>query len=93
MGLSRQEYLSELPFPSPGDLPDPGIEPRSPMLQADVYQLSYAGSPWQKPIHLYYKSQLWIELSQTNRESMDFLKKNWKMVKDWILTLPQNKEK
>ena len=34
MGFSRQEYWSGLPFPSPGDLPDPGIEPRSPALQA-----------------------------------------------------------
>ena len=30
MGFSRQEYWSGLPFPSPGDLPNPGIEPRSP---------------------------------------------------------------
>ena len=36
MGFSRQEYLSGLPFPSPGDLPDPRIEPRSPALQADA---------------------------------------------------------
>ena len=35
MGFSRQEYWSGLPFPSPGDLPDPGIEIRSPALQAD----------------------------------------------------------
>ena len=35
MGFSRQEYWSGLPFPSPGDLPDPGIKPRSPALQAD----------------------------------------------------------
>ena len=35
MGFPRQEYWSSLPFPSPGDLPDPGIEPRSPALQAD----------------------------------------------------------
>ena len=34
MGFSRQEYWSGLPFPSPVDLPDPGIEPRSPALQA-----------------------------------------------------------
>ena len=34
-GFSRQEYRSGLPFPSPGDLPDQGIEPRSPTLQAD----------------------------------------------------------
>ena len=36
MGFSRQEYWSRLPFPSPGDLPDPGIGPRSPALQADA---------------------------------------------------------
>ena len=36
MGFSRQEFWSGLPFPSPGDLPNPGIEPRSPTLQADV---------------------------------------------------------
>ena len=35
MGFSRQEYWSELPFPSPGDLPDPGIKSGSPALQAD----------------------------------------------------------
>jgi len=35
MKLSRQEYWSGLPFPSPGDLPDPGIEPGSSTLQAD----------------------------------------------------------
>ena len=35
MGFSRQEYWSELPFPSPEDLIDPGIEPGSPTLQAD----------------------------------------------------------
>ena len=35
MGFSRQEYCSGLPFPSPGHIPDPGIEPRSPALQAD----------------------------------------------------------
>ena len=35
MEFSRQEYWSELPFPSPGDLPDQGFEPGSPVLQAD----------------------------------------------------------
>ena len=35
MGFSRQEYWSGLPFHSPEDLPDPGIEPGSPVLQAD----------------------------------------------------------
>ena len=35
MGFSRQEYWSRLPFSSPGNLPDPGMEPGSPPLQAD----------------------------------------------------------
>ena len=42
MGFSRQEYWSGLPFPSPGDLPDSGIEPGSPALQADALT---SGSP------------------------------------------------
>ena len=36
MGFSRQEYWSGLPFPSPGDLPNPGTEPGSPSLEADA---------------------------------------------------------
>ena len=36
VGFTRQEYWSGLPFPSPGDLPNPGIEPGSPALQADA---------------------------------------------------------
>ena len=45
MGFSRQEYWSGLPFPSPEDLPDPGIEPDTPALQANSYQLSSEGNP------------------------------------------------
>ena len=37
MGFSRQEYCSGLPFPSPGDLPDPGIKPRSPALAGGFF--------------------------------------------------------
>ena len=44
MGFSRQEYWSALPFPPPGDIPDSGIEPASPALQADVLPLSHLGS-------------------------------------------------
>ena len=44
MGFSRQEYWSGLPFPSPGDLPDPGIKPRSLALQQTLYHLSHQGS-------------------------------------------------
>ena len=44
MGFFRQEYWSVLPFPSPGHLPDPGFEPRSPALQADSLPLSHQRS-------------------------------------------------
>jgi len=45
MAFSRQEYWSELPFPSPGDLPNPGIKPRSPALQADSLPSEPPGKP------------------------------------------------
>ena len=45
MGFSRQEYWSALPFPSPGDLPDTGIEPGSPTLQADTLPSEPPGKP------------------------------------------------
>ena len=43
MGFSRQEYWSGLPFPSSGDLPAPGIKPRSPALQADFLPTELQG--------------------------------------------------
>ena len=46
MGFRRQEYWRGLPFPSPGDLSDPGIKLRSPALQADYLPLSYQGTPF-----------------------------------------------
>ena len=46
MGFSRQEYWSGLPFPSPEDLPDPGIEPESPVLQADSLPSELQGTVW-----------------------------------------------
>ena len=45
MGFSGQEYWSGLPFPSPGDLPDPGIEPGSPTLEADALTSEPPGKP------------------------------------------------
>ena len=45
MGFSRQEYWSGLPFPSPGDLPDPGIEPGSSAFQADALTSEPPGKP------------------------------------------------
>ena len=46
MGFSRQEYWSGLPFPSPVDLPDPGIKPKSPTLQADILTSEPLGKPY-----------------------------------------------
>ena len=45
MGFSKQEYWNGLPFPSPGDLPDPGIEPGSPALQADSLLTELGAKP------------------------------------------------
>ena len=45
MGFSRQEYWSGLPFPSPGDIPNPGIESRSPTLQVDSSPAESQGKP------------------------------------------------
>ena len=45
MVFIRQEYWSELPFPSPGDLPNPGIKPGSPALQTDALLSEPPGKP------------------------------------------------
>ena len=51
MEFSRQEYWSKWPFPSPGDLPDPGTELRAPALQADSLLSEPPGRPlWQYPV-------------------------------------------
>ena len=47
MGFPRQEYWSGLPFPSPGDLPDPGIEPTSPNLAGVFFTTEPLGKPIQ----------------------------------------------
>ena len=59
MGFSRQEYWSGLPFPSPGDLPNPGIKPRSPALQADAL----TSEPPRKPYNLYGTLQMLCTLN------------------------------
>ena len=45
MGVSRQEYWSGVPLPSPGDLPDPGIEPGFPALETDALTSEPPGKP------------------------------------------------
>ena len=47
--FSKQGYWSRLPFPSPGDLPDPGIKPKPPALQVGSLWLSHQGSPAMRP--------------------------------------------
>ena len=56
MGILRLGYWSGVPFPSPGDLLDPGIEPRSPTLQAD----SLPSEPPGKPLWGAYQRQHWV---------------------------------
>ena len=60
MGFSRQEYWSGLPFPSPGDLPDPGLNPSLPQCGRILYQLNHKGSP---------RILQWVAYSFSNRAS------------------------
>ena len=56
MGFPRQEYWSGLPFPSAGDLPDPGVEPGSPALQADFLPFELPGKPvWAVRVSLFLR--------------------------------------
>ena len=73
MGFSRQEYWSKLPFPSPEDLPNPEIEPRSPALQEDSLP---AESPC---VH--------TELDPTMREKTYYKRENWDKWQNSILTV------
>ena len=73
MGFTRQEYWSGLPFPSPGDRPNPGIEPSSPALQADALTSELPGKHlnpdwfWQIiPLKHFAKSHLNSSVSRMN---------------------------
>ena len=60
-GSSRQEYWSRLPCPPPGDLPNPGMEPRSPALQVDSLPSEPSGKPWWDTlIHFSAVFPLWL---------------------------------
>ena len=69
MGFSRQEYWSGLPCPPPGDLPDPGIEPRSPALQADSLSSESPGKPsfFLKVMIISFPSFFFYDLGYKNR--------------------------
>ena len=73
MGFSRQEYWGGLPRPPPGDLPNPGIKPRSPALQADSFPSEPPGKPKNigvgsltlfQGIFLTQKTQPWIKINK-----------------------------
>ena len=66
MGFSRQEYWNGVPFPSSGDLPDPGIEPRSPALQADALPSEPPGKNiWMKVKEESEKAGLKLNIQKT----------------------------
>ena len=69
MEFSRQEYWSGLPFPSPGDLPNPGIEPRSLAFQADGLTSEPPGKPQRKePNNKARQSLLRLLASQKDKQ-------------------------
>ena len=65
MGFPRQEYWSALPFPSPGDFPDPGKECRSPTLQAHSLPSELQGKP---QIHIFGHAPWCVSLSFLTRD-------------------------
>ena len=79
MGFSTQEYWSGLPFLSPGDLPNPGIEPRSPALEADALTSEPPGKPkiaecWIDAFELWCWRRLLRVLWTARRSSQSILK-------------------
>ena len=75
MGFSRQEYWSGLPFPSPGDLPKPGIEPGSPALWADALSSEPPGktlSPTNFSIHGLVYARDWQTVAMGQIKSIFF---------------------
>ena len=53
MGFSRQEYRSGVPLPSPGDLPDPGMELKSPAFRQILYHLSHQGREYYEQLYVH----------------------------------------
>ena len=81
-GFSRKEYWSELPFPSPGDLPNPGTEPRSPALQVDSLPAEPSGKPTNaSPFSIIHIDTLYqleeVSFSCSSTKSLMFLCMNW----------------
>ena len=70
MEFSRQEYWNGFPFPSPGDLPDPGTEPRFPAWQADSFPFEPPGKPPNQNILTLERKTVWEYLAP---QSLNYL--------------------
>ena len=70
MGFSRQEYWSGLPFPSPGDLPNPGIEPESPALAGRFFTTS---ATWKAAVGVHQLSNISIKQDKLHFIFLSFL--------------------
>ena len=66
MGFCRQEYWSGLPFPTPGDLPDPGIKPESPVFAGRFFTTEPPGKPIVHLNYLQFMCQLYLNKSGEN---------------------------
>ena len=77
MGFSRQEYWSGLPFLSPGDLPDPGIQPSSPKWQADSLPTELPSWIGKLNIVKMFSPTWSIDLVQSYSESQQVILTNW----------------
>ena len=83
MEFSRQKYWSGLPFPSPGDLPNPGIEPRSPALQAN----SLPSEPPGKLQYLHLSNNIWnILKGPASALSPAWLSASQHLLGFWLIT-------
>ena len=78
-GIIRQEYWSGLPFPSPGDLPDPGIEPGSPTLQVDSLPNELPGKPQEMESKVNFKGEdyMYVFWNQAQRRETRLGWKLW----------------
>ena len=85
MGFLRQEYWSGLPFPSPGDLADSGVESESPTWQADSLPMSHLGSPLMDYEYLKCISTLRLISKVVLLKSIGDLNKSNKNTKSLIL--------
>ena len=83
MGFSRQGYWSGLPFPSPGDLPDPGFEPRSPALRAGTYTQTWCISKFKNYLIKKWRNSSFFSNRWSYMESFGE-KQNYMCVLYWI---------